>query len=97
MVADTSMRPTLEPGDRLLIARWLPIKAGDVVVVRDPRAPTTFLVKRVSASASSAGLEVRGDNPNVSRDSREFGLVSRALIVGRVWVRYAPPSRRMWL
>jgi nickel-type superoxide dismutase maturation protease len=97
VIADTSMRPALQPGDRLMVARWLRLSPGDIVVVRDPQAPSTFLVKRVSAWAHGLGLEVRGDNPNVSRDSREFGLVPCALIVGRAWWRYAPPERRGFL
>jgi nickel-type superoxide dismutase maturation protease len=97
VVADTSMRPTLQPGDRLIVARWLRVSPGDLVVVHDPRAPSTFLVKRVRALAHGQGVEVRGDNPNVSSDSREFGLVPSSLIVGRACWRYSPPERRGFL
>src|SRR5687768_13941341 len=74
VIADTSMQPALRPGDRVFVWRPARPKPGDVVVVRDPEARSTFLIKRVTA-ASDAGLTVAGDNPNVSRDSRHFGPV----------------------
>jgi type IV secretory pathway protease TraF len=43
---------------------------------------------------ANGDLVVRGDNPNVSRDSREFGPVPRRLVVGRVVYRYLPGERR---
>ena len=88
------MQPTLHPGDRILIATWLTPRVGDIAVVRDPEWPSTYAVKRVVAR-SKDGLQVRGDNVNVSRDSRHFGAVPRKLIVGRVVFRYLPaPGRR---
>jgi mitochondrial inner membrane protease subunit 1 len=97
LVADTSMRPTLQPGDRVLASRWLSPRVGDIVVVRDPEFRSTHLLKRVERVDTTGGLIVRGDNPNVSRDSRHFGPVPRELIVGRVFVRYLPGERRGWL
>ena len=93
-VADTSMQPTLWPGDRLLIAQWLRPRSGDLVVFRDPEARSTFLVKRVASAAHNGSLEVRGDNPNVSRDSRHFGPVPPTLVIGRAIFRYLPAVRR---
>jgi nickel-type superoxide dismutase maturation protease len=92
-VQDTSMQPTLQPGDRILIATWLTPRVGDIAVVRDPEWPSTYAVKRVVARTRE-GLEVRGDNVNVSRDSRHFGAVPSRLIVGRVVFRYLPGHGR---
>jgi nickel-type superoxide dismutase maturation protease len=92
-VSDTSMQPALRPGDRILVATWLAPRVGDLVVVRDPERASTYTVKRVTA-LSSAGMELRGDNVNVSRDSRHFGTVPRALMVGRAVFRYLPGHRR---
>ena len=92
-VQDTSMQPTLHPGDRILIATWLTPRVGDLAVVRDPEWRSTYAVKRVVAQ-SKDGLDVRGDNVNVSRDSRHFGAVPRTLIVGRVVFRYLPAHAR---
>ena len=69
------MAPTYRPGDRLTAARrWRRVRVGDVVVVRDPRVASRWLVKRC-VGRSGAGLELRGDDPEGSTDSREFGPV----------------------
>jgi signal peptidase I len=90
-VEDESMRPTLEPGDYVLVNRWAyrtraPAR-GDLVVVRDPEAPERFLVKRVSAADDPSHIDVGGDNDRVSRDSRVFGPVPLEKVVGKVWLR----------
>ncbi len=98
-VAGGSMAPTFLPGDRLLVlARPLGNPAwpsvGDVVAVADPRDPDRTLVKRVAAVDRAAGtLELRGDDPGASTDSRQFGPVPVASVVGRAVYRYAPTGR----
>ena len=94
VVADTSMQPALRPGDRVLALAWVRPRAGDDVVVRDPDARGTFLLKRVDHFTGDGLVVVRGDNPYVSRDSRHFGALPRSLIVGRVVYRYLPAQRR---
>lgn len=90
-VEDDSMRPTLAPGDFVLVNRWAyrfrPPARGDVVVVRDPETPERFLVKRVSQAAGPTSIRLAGDNEALSRDSRSFGPVPRDRIVGKVWLR----------
>lgn len=95
-VAGESMRPTLEPGDRLLVRLTNRARIGDLVAVRDPREPERVMVKRVTA-AGPGGLEVRGDNETASTDSRTFGAFPRSLLVGVAVYRYAPEERRSWL
>jgi len=89
-VEDDSMRPTLKPGDYVVVNRWAyhfrRPSAGDVVVVRDPEAPGRFLVKRIS-DAGPTRMEVVGDNEARSRDSRKFGPISLEEVVGKVWIR----------
>ncbi|MBA3267203.1 MAG: nickel-type superoxide dismutase maturation protease [Acidimicrobiia bacterium] len=92
-VVGDSMRPTLEPGDRLVLSRSRRIRPGDLVAVVDPRQARRIVVKRV-AEVSPAGLTVLGDNPSASTDSRVFGPVSPAAVRGRVVYRYHPPPRR---
>ena len=89
VVADTSMQPALQPGERVLVWRWTRLRAGDIVVLRDPDRPHQYLVKRLGNRAKNGAYEVHGDNPNVSRDSRHFGAVPRTLLVGRVIYTYA--------
>jgi nickel-type superoxide dismutase maturation protease len=92
-VEDTSMQPTLHPGDRVLVMTWLAPRRGDVVVLRDPDAHLSFTGKRVDSVTPDGEVVVRGDNPNVSRDSRHFGPLPRELIVGRAVYRYYPADR----
>ena len=94
-VEGDSMRPALEPGDRLLVvAGRRGLRPGDVVAVRDPRAPAVrTMVKRVSAVGPD-GVSVLGDSPEASTDSRTFGPVPGDLVVGRAVYRYWPDHRR---
>lgn len=101
-VVGDSMRPTLEPGDRLLLrttssrhARRLPgaLRPGDLVALPDPRRPSRIVVKRV-ASVGPGGVRVLGDNARASTDSRHFGSVAPEQVRGRAVYRYHPPHRR---
>ncbi|MGH9298561.1 MAG: nickel-type superoxide dismutase maturation protease [Acidimicrobiales bacterium] len=89
VIDGSSMLPTLSPGDRVLAVRWPVLEAGDIVAFRDPEARERVLVKRIAALQALA-IEVLGDNPSASRDSRHFGPVSRRDVVGRVVYRYHP-------
>ncbi len=98
-VVGTSMAPALLPGDRLVVMGrpWLrqpwPVP-GAVIAVRDPRLPDRILIKRVAELHRRTGtLDVVGDSPRASTDSRTFGSVPRSSIVGRAIYRYAPPGR----
>ncbi|HXQ95549.1 MAG TPA: S26 family signal peptidase [Candidatus Acidoferrales bacterium] len=96
-VAGTSMRPGLEPGDWLLVdprgfAGRAP-RPSELVAVPDPREPSRWLVKRVAGVAPDGRLELAGDDRGSSTDSREFGPVDPASVIGRPWARYWPPTR----
>ncbi|MEY3073215.1 MAG: hypothetical protein RLZZ353_1411 [Actinomycetota bacterium] len=115
VVRGPSMRPTLEAGDVVvtlplppsppLPARWRErlLTPGRIVVLADPARPEHRIVKRVAA-VHADGVEVRGDDPGWSIDSRVFGRVPpaqvRRLVLGR-WPARGPvrrpdprPSRR---
>ena len=92
-VTGPSMEPTVRDGDWLLVRRLSrPPRAGEVVVAADPRAPGRLLVKRVAA-VEGAGVTIVGDHPAASTDSRDFGPVPLAAVVGRPVLRYAPLER----
>ena len=99
VVIDDSMRPALEPGDRLWVdvssaARSAPA-LGTIVVLADPEAPGRLLIKRVVGRNDATGrVTVHGDAAAASRDSRTFGPVPRAGILGVAWFRYRPADRR---
>jgi nickel-type superoxide dismutase maturation protease len=95
VVTGTSMAPALQPGDRLLVLKARRLAPGQVVAVEDPRQPERLLVKRVVAVGGDR-VDVRGDNPAASTDSRHFGTVDARAIKGRAVYRYHPPGRARW-
>ena len=90
-VAGRSMAPMLSPGDTLWIDRWAYRRqgpaVGDVVVANHPFRKGQRLVKRVSRVLDSGHLELLGDSPDASTDSRGLGAFSPELVVGRVIAR----------
>ncbi|MEQ6900082.1 S24/S26 family peptidase [Nocardioides sp. YIM 152588] len=94
VVRGDSMRPTLAPGDRLLVrydARPVP---GDVVVARF--ADGTVVVKR-AVERRGAGWWLLGDAAPVGVDSRHRGPVPDGSVLGvvrlRLWPRPGRPRR----
>lgn len=96
-VSGRSMLPALEPGDWLIVEPigpgGRPVRAGDIVLARDPREPARTLVKRVVRLEDGGLAWLEGDNPAESTDSREFGLVAMEYIEARVRWRYWPLRR----
>jgi nickel-type superoxide dismutase maturation protease len=96
-VAGDSMLPVLEPGDHLLVLRLghrRQLRPGDLVTVRNPTEDghRRVLVKRV-ADVDRESVELTGDNPEASTDSRSFGRVPLGSVTGKVLYRYAPAPR----
>lgn len=93
-----SMAPSLLPGDRLLVEsrtyRSRSPRPGEIVLAADPRQGDRELIKRVAAiDDSGVAADLRGDAPDASTDSRDFGAVSVSTIHWRAAFRYWPPSR----
>ncbi|MFP8883568.1 nickel-type superoxide dismutase maturation protease [Streptomyces mangrovi] len=88
-VYNPSMEPTLRPGDLLVVRYGGAVRPGHVVVVRHPFQHDLLIVKR-AVERRDGGWWVRGDNPSVRNDSREFGVVPDELVVARAWVRMRP-------
>lgn len=91
-VTGQSMLPTLEQGDHLVVRRTSRARRGDLVVFSRPGSERFFFVKRV-IEVHRNGFEVMGDNRGASTDSKDFGLVEPARLLGIAWFRYLPLSR----
>jgi hypothetical protein len=95
-VRGDSMRPTLEPGDRLLVRYGGRVRTGRLVLARF--ADGTLAVKRVgerrTTSSGRAGWWLVSDDPGVGVDSRHRGPVADGDVIGvvlaRVWPRPRP-------
>jgi nickel-type superoxide dismutase maturation protease len=93
-----SMAPALLPGDRLLVESRSYLsrspRPGEVVLAADPRKSDRELIKRVATvDEAAAAADLRGDAPDESTDSREFGAVPLSTIRWRAAFRYWPPDR----
>ena len=86
------MRPTLAPGDRLLVRYRRPPRPGRVVVARF--ADGTIAVKR-AVEQRPDGWWLLSDNPTDGVDSRHRGVVPEGDVVGVVLARLWPRPR--WL
>jgi signal peptidase I len=92
-VVDDSMRPSLEPGDRLLLSYRRAPRPGDVVVARLPGG--VVAVKRAAERRTTEGGEpgwwLLSDNADRGSDSRRYGAVADAdivaVVVMRIWPR----------
>jgi nickel-type superoxide dismutase maturation protease len=97
-VRGASMAPSLLPGDRLLVEshsyQGRAPRPGEVVLAADPREPARELIKRVaSIDDAASSVELRGDAPEASTDSRAFGAIPLSAIRWRAVFRYWPPQR----
>ena len=91
------MEPALREGDWIVVSGvGRRPRVGHVVLVRDPREPERLMLKRVAAVADGA-CTVLGDRPEESTDSRNFGPVPLANVLGRALFRYGPIGRIGWI
>lgn len=88
-VVGPSMEPAVRNGEWWIVRRTEVLKPGHVVMMRHPERQHLTVVKRLDHLAPE-GWYVRGDNPDMSEDSRQFGLVPLHLIEGRLLFRYRP-------
>ena len=86
-VIGDSMKPTLYEGNIVVYRptkrRTLLPEVGSIVIVEDPLQSNFLIIKRVVLIKDS-GVELKGDNENESIDSRNFGIVHSAKILGIV-------------
>ncbi|PIW37281.1 MAG: S26 family signal peptidase [Candidatus Kerfeldbacteria bacterium CG15_BIG_FIL_POST_REV_8_21_14_020_45_12] len=86
-IAGLSMEPLLSAGEDVLIRPYSAGErphAGDVVVLKHP-AKELHLIKIIHR-ISAEEIELRGFNAEHSTDSRDFGNVDEAKLLGRLTV-----------
>jgi len=92
-----SMWPTLKPKDRVIVRPLDPHAAfpaiGAIVVCLHPEQPSRRVIKRLSAVTGNQ-LTILGDCPDASTDSRHWGSISRACLIGEVVALAATPSEQ---
>jgi phage repressor protein C with HTH and peptisase S24 domain len=96
IVDGTSMQPTYNPLDWLLVhygffgKKYLFLRLGDVVVVERQTQPGIFYIKRIAEIAidndGKKSYYVLSDN-QAGTDSRKWGFLSEAEIIGNVVTR----------
>ncbi len=110
LILTGSMRPALKPGDVVLVAPPAPdrpVRRGQVVLVRDPEAPSGRVMHRVVRIDEDAMITTQGDanpNPDVVAHSPDDVLGIARLVVpaaGRIALLRAGgvsgPSDRAWI
>jgi len=90
------MEPVLREGDWIVVSLGRRPRVGEVVLVRDPRDAEHLMLKRV-AEVTDGVCRVLGDRPEESTDSRTFGPVRLADVLGRALFRYGPLGRIGWI
>ena len=92
-VTGQSMVPLLQPQEEVLADPHAYLDAapepGDIVVAEHPDRPRFWLVKRVLFVCENGACVLVGDNSDASTDSRAFGAVPAAKILGRVTSRFS--------
>jgi len=83
------MEPTLKHGSLALVNGWIYFlrrpQSGNVVVFKNPARPQEILCKRITAyDDETKKYELRGDNRRDSFDSRNFGILKKEQILGKV-------------
>ncbi|NER82783.1 MAG: nickel-type superoxide dismutase maturation protease [Leptolyngbya sp. SIO1D8] len=87
-VTGNSMLPLLFPGQEVLInptayTQVSPVP-GDIVVAVHPQQPDLRIIKRVEFVEPDGRCYLKGENTQESSDSRQFGLIARAQLQGKV-------------
>lgn len=91
-VTGNSMLPLFKPEEELLVDLQAYVnrspQIGDIVLTTHPDQPDLKIIKRVSAILQNGQIEMSGDNPAASTDSREWGPFEPHQILGKATARF---------
>ena len=89
------MRPTLAPGDRILVRYAAPVVPGRLVLARfhDGTLAVKRAVERRETRSGEPGWWLLSDNAEEGVDSRHRGVVADRDVVGVVLARVWPRPR----
>lgn len=82
-VTGSSMEPLVRPNDQVLVRTTSSVCAGDVIVLEHPHTGEPIL--KTVATVTGGKVDVLG-LASVSTDSRDFGAVNGASIIGKLTV-----------
>ena len=97
-VVNDSMRPTLVPGDRVLLSYRRTPRPGAVVVARLPGGVLAIkrATERRTTELGEPGWWLLSDNAEAGSDSRRYGAVADddvlAVVVRRIWPLLRRPA-----
>ena len=87
-IQGSSMLPCLVHGETVLInPKYRKLKEKDIIVFHHP-LQNMNAVKRIYKIHTDGRLEVLGDHPPESTDSRHFGFVEPNSVIGKVVSRF---------
>jgi signal peptidase len=95
-VSGTSMHPTLESGDFVVLQRAETYRAGDVVAFEIPDGPGagSLVIHRIVGGSADVGFQMQGDNKPAPDEWRP----TDDEVVGRLWLHLpAAGTVVMWL
>lgn len=92
-IPTASMSPTLEPGDRIVVTRYLRgmPERGHVVVFRSPENPHELLVKRVVAVAGEM-IDSRDGRVRIGSHTIAEPYVTDSVVTAGIEPQRVPPS-----
>ncbi|MEM9562043.1 MAG: nickel-type superoxide dismutase maturation protease [Actinomycetota bacterium] len=91
-VIGDSMFPTLTEGEFVLVDEDRTPAVGELALARHPDDADLLVVKRVAAFTADGRVDVRSDNPEAGTDSRTWGPLEAAAVVGAVTLLLDRPS-----
>ncbi len=79
-----SMFPALRSGATVIVNPHLEIGVGDVILAKHPFKQSIRMAKRVAQITEDGRYFVLGDNALESEDSRAFGAIKPADVIGKI-------------